>query len=81
VKRYKNLSGDSGVVAYEIEADSIEVQFIDGLIYRYSYASTGASRVEQMKVLAVAGQGLSSFIARYIRDDYESKRRTPPHTP
>jgi hypothetical protein len=72
MKRYKNLSGNSGVVAYKFDGDSITVQFEDG-VYQYTYASTGRSRVERMKVLAAAGTGLSTFIARYVRDAYAAK--------
>jgi hypothetical protein len=64
VKPYANLSGDSGVVAYAIGADFIDVQFKSGTIYRYSHASAGQIAVERMKRLAVAGQGLSTFISR-----------------
>jgi hypothetical protein len=74
MERYKNLSGDSGVVAFEIESDAIEVEFQDGRIYRYTHDITGSAQVEEMKRLAAAGQGLSTFIARYIRDDFESRR-------
>jgi hypothetical protein len=69
---YKRLSGDSGVLAYLIEARSIRVKFVDGKVYTYSYASTGRDRVEQMKLLARAGQGLSTYISKYVRDAYAS---------
>ena len=42
MERYKNLSGDSGVVAYQIKPDSIDVKFEDGWIYLYTYKSAGA---------------------------------------
>jgi hypothetical protein len=41
MERYKNLGGDSGVVAYEIGADSIKVGFSDGSLYLYTYGSAG----------------------------------------
>jgi len=75
MERYKNLSGDSGVVAYQIKPDSIDVKFEDGWIYLYTYKSAGAPHVEQMKVLAAAGRGLSTYIVRYVRKGYEWKRR------
>ncbi|MBA8736078.1 hypothetical protein [Chromobacterium violaceum] len=64
---YKNLGGDSGVSAYDIEADQIVVQFTSGKIYKYSYASAGYSNIEEMKRLAYAGCGLNSFIQRHVR--------------
>ncbi len=70
---YKNLGGNSNVVAYEIGQDYIKVQFGDGSIYLYTYMSTGRSNVEKMKALAVKGVGLNSFIGRYIRKKYARK--------
>jgi hypothetical protein len=75
MERYQNLGGDSGVSAYEFASDSITVQFHDGNIYRYSNNSAGSQNIETMKELAVAGQGLNSFISRYVRNRYESKSR------
>jgi hypothetical protein len=75
MERYKNLSRNSGVVAYEIGRDSVTVKFQDGATYLYTYASAGESNVEQMKVLAVTGRGLSTFIARHARMAYAAKLR------
>ena len=46
MERYKNLSGESGVVAYEIDSDSIKVEFEDGGLYLYKYTSTGITKIE-----------------------------------
>lgn len=74
MERYLNLSGDSGVVAYEAEEYGIIVKFIgDGRTYRYSYASAGAENIEEMKRLAVAGRGLSTFIAEHVKHRYSSR--------
>lgn len=73
VKRYKNLDGDSGVAAYEIGDDSILVQFKSGASYAYTYASAGRSNIEHMKRLAVAGEGLSTFISRHVSQRYATK--------
>lgn len=75
MQRYANLSGNSGVVAYETGPDWIEVRFQDGWVYRYTHASAGAADVEAMKKLAVAGRGLSAYIARHARMAYASRRR------
>ena len=73
--RYGNLGGDSAVVAYEIEIDSIIVQFNTGATYLYNYVSAGAVNIEQMKSLAIAGQGLNSFISRIVKKQYARKLR------
>lgn len=73
MKPYKNLSGDSGVVAYDIGEEHIDVQFRHGEAYRYDYPSAGAEHIENMKLLARAGRGLSTYISRYVKDRYGSK--------
>jgi hypothetical protein len=70
---YKNFAGNSGVVANELAADSITVQFVDGEKYRYSYASDGPHNVEQMKVLAKAGRGLATFINK-LKPPYSARQ-------
>jgi len=72
---YKNLSGNSGVAAYEIGADFIGVRFRNGPWYLYTYASAGRNNIEKMKVLAEAGQGLSTFISTTVWKAYASKLR------
>ncbi len=72
---YKNLSRTSGVVAYEIAPDSIEVEFDDGASYLYTEKSAGASNLERMKDLAEAGLGLSTFIVRHVRKAYATRLR------
>lgn len=75
MERYANLGGDSGITGYEIAADSITVQFKDGSVYLYSYASTGQRDVERMKQLAQQGQGLNSFISKHVKDRDARKLR------
>ncbi len=72
---YANLSGNSGVVAYEIRADSVIVEFTDGWLYSYTYRSAGADNIERMKELAASGRGLSGFISTTVRNDYATKFR------
>ncbi len=75
MERYKNLGGNSGVVAYEVGPDFIRVQFFDGAIYRYTYSSAGAANVERMKQFAGNGQGLNTLINTTVRDAYAQKER------
>ena len=72
---YGNLGGDSGVVAYESGKDFIRVQFSDGAVYLYTYASAGPSNIEHMKQLANIGQGLNAFINTTVRKAYARRER------
>jgi hypothetical protein len=65
VERYRNLSGDSGVQAFEIGPDFIAVRFRTGTRYWYTEASVGAIHLEEMKRLAVRGRGLSTYISTH----------------
>jgi hypothetical protein len=73
VQRYKNRSGESGVVAYDIDAGQIIVEFRNGERYLYTEDSAGAANVAQMQALAEAGHGLSSFISQHVHDRYARK--------
>ncbi len=73
MENYTNLGGNSNVSGYEIGDDWIRVQFGDGSIYRYTYASTGRDDIETMKNLAHSGQGLNSFIGRIVKKRYASR--------
>lgn len=75
MERYANLGGNSGVVGYEIGNDFIRVQFSDGSIYLYTYASAGADNIEQMKRLARNGRGLNTFISKNVYKRYARKER------
>lgn len=75
MQRYGNGGGDSGIRSFEFGADSITVEFSDGAIYRYTYASAGASTIEQLKKLALRGSGLNGYINRYAKHAYESRIR------
>ncbi len=76
MKKYaKSSVSPSTVDSYEIGSDRITVQFEDGHAYLYTYASAGRENVEQMKVLAMAGHGLGTFINANVRKRYETKIR------
>lgn len=60
-------------MAYEIGEDYIKVKFRSGGVYLYNYSAPGRDNVERMKELATAGKGLSTFISRYVREDYAAK--------
>ena len=73
MQRYANLSGDSGVVAFEAGTDFIRVRFAGGDVYRYDRSRPGARHLAQMKRLALSGRGLSTYISRHVRTDYATK--------
>jgi hypothetical protein len=68
MQTYGNLAGNSGVVAFEILRDGILVCFVNGGTYLYDYSTPGREHVDEMKRLAQAGRGLSSYIARFATD-------------
>lgn len=72
--RYKQLGGPSGVVAYKLAPEAIEVRFVDGHTYTYNYAVPGPLPVEHMKQLAREGKGLATFISQHVRQNYAAKR-------
>jgi len=74
MKRYRNLEGHSGVLAYDIRADAIAVKFAGGDVYDYTYARPGREHVEAMKRLALAGRGLSTYISQHVREQYAARR-------
>lgn len=75
MKRYANRSGTSGVTFFEDGPDFIKVQFgeTDDVLYVYDYVAPGAADVERMKVLAVAGRGLGTYISQHVRERYRRK--------
>lgn len=74
---YRNLSGKSGVVAYEIGENHIVVEFSSGRQTHYKYIknSVGSVHLEKLKELARAGHGLNSYIMlnEEVKNSYESK--------
>ncbi|MGE5072007.1 MAG: hypothetical protein ACM3MF_01150 [Anaerolineae bacterium] len=72
---YRNIAGGSGVRTYEIGQDYIAIEFSDGAVYRYTYASAGQENVEHMKGLATSGQGLDEFLSTSLSKMYERKEK------
>ena len=70
---YGNPSRESGVVAYDIDAGRIVVQFRNGDRYLYTEDSAGAANIATMQALARAGRGLSTFISQHVHDRYARK--------
>jgi hypothetical protein len=73
-QKYIDIGLDSGIAEYLIGADYIRVKFKDGSIYDYNYLSAGELNIEEMKRLAIAGDGLNTFINRNTYSLYSSKQ-------
>lgn len=72
---YRNLSGQSNVVAYEITEDAIHVVFKSGAQCNYLYNSIrpGKAAVDNMKQLAKQGRCLNSYISRVVKSNFARK--------
>lgn len=70
---YKNLSGNSGIAAYELGDESITVKFNDNTVYLYTNDSTDIENIMEMQRLAVSGQGLNTFINQVVKKGYSQK--------
>jgi len=75
MKSYKNVSGKSTVAMYELAKDFVTVRFASQEVYRYSNQSAGRENVGKMKVLALAGKGLGTFIENNVKDKFARKVR------
>ena len=65
MKPYQNLSGDAGVVAYDYGPKWIHVRFSESDTYEYTSGSVGSGNLKEMKRLADAGEGLTTFINQH----------------
>ncbi|MFL9961501.1 hypothetical protein PQR02_10400 [Paraburkholderia sediminicola] len=76
MERYRNLSGDSGVDAYELGEDFVKVRFRPGVVYWYTEASVGARHLAVLKRLARRGQGLGTYISQHpeVKNGYARKQ-------
>ena len=72
MRPYKNLSGSSGIVAYETGKKLIKIIFAsDARPYVYTYKRPGKTKVERMKELAEKGKGLATYINKYVRENFD----------
>jgi hypothetical protein len=73
MSQYGNLSADSPVRAYEIGNTYIIVEFRTGTRYLYDHERPGPLIVAKMKALAIAGEGLGTFISKTVKKSYARK--------
>jgi len=73
MKPYRNRSRRSGVRAYAVGEGFILVRFVNDGTYEYTDGKPGRAHVRNMQRLAEAGIGLSTYISRFVRDNYARK--------
>ena len=69
---------NSGVAAFTLHTDSIDIEFRDGKRYRYTATRPGIEAVRTMHRLALAGRGLATFINQHVRDRFALKLPSRP---
>lgn len=75
MQAYGNRRGNSGVRAFALSEGVIDIEFVDGKVYRYSRVRPGLAHVRQMQLLAQQGEGLATYINRFVREDFETQLR------
>jgi hypothetical protein len=71
---YKSRNPDAGVVNFEILPDAILLEFADRKWrYLYNAEKPGLLHVNEMKRLALAGDGLTTYVNQHVRDNYAAK--------
>lgn len=73
MRKYMDITGNSGVTAYSIDTESISVEFNNDAIYLYTYESAGKRTIEKMKKLATEGKGLSTYISQHVKEKFETQ--------
>lgn len=73
MRLYRNLSGNSPIIAYDYGEDYIQVKFREGRVYEYTDKSAGVPNVKRMKCLADRGQGLCTYINKFVKNKYLRK--------
>ena len=70
---YKNLSGRSGIQAFEYIQDGIIIKFINGGVYEFTNYSAGSETISKMKFLARNGLSLNRFINSHSKNLFSRK--------
>lgn len=73
MEKYRDISGNSGISAYEFGDEFITVRFTKGGMYLYNYSITGSNHVKKMIKLAKMGNGLNRYINLNTRYAYARK--------
>lgn len=73
MEKYQASATSAGVTAYEILEEGIIIEFENSKSYLYDYHRPGKEHVEQMKILAKKGKGLTTYINQKVRNNYTKK--------
>ena len=67
METYGNGNGNSGIIGYEINGDSISIEWHNGDVSTYYKDEIGELNFLNMKVAAMQGFGLNAFINKNVR--------------
>ena len=71
---YKSHNPDAGVRNFEILPDAIILEFADRKWrYLYNADKPGLLHVNEMKRLALAGDGLTTYVNQHVGNNYAAK--------
>lgn len=71
---YKSQNPDAGVSNFEILPDGVILEFTDGECrYLYNAEKPGLVHVNEMKRLALAGDGLTTYVNQQVGDNYAAR--------
>jgi len=73
LEKYDDLSGRGGITGYKLLDRGIILEFKRKDLYLYDETKPGEGHVEQMKVLAQKGKELTTYVNKYVRDNYRKK--------
>lgn len=71
--KYLNKNNDSLIDSYNYTRSSITIRLKNGLFYLFTTNKLNQEIINEMKLLAVRGCGLSAYINRYCKNAYDSK--------
>jgi len=72
MRTYGDYNGTSGITAFDFGTDCsgeeyIDIEYASGGVYTYLKKNVGEVNFLKMKVLALEGEGLNSFINKNVR--------------
>lgn len=67
---YRSASAHSGITDFALLPNAIIVLFRDGSAYLYTDSIPGKQHIRNMRVLALAGRGLTTYINQHVRSRY-----------
>lgn len=73
LNRYKDISGGGGITGYQFVPNGIILQFKHKDLYLYDNSKPGENHVQQMKILAKKGKGLTTYVNQHVRENYKRK--------